>query len=255
VYRRLPATREQIGLSQEELAAVVRRAAELDTVQPDDGPDLDVETARAVLHEAGVSSAAATQALEEWQRGELVVPPPPPDDPGGRLSPVLVTERMVSLDPAGVQAALDGQLRRQWFTRGRQYGAAAAEWVPRAGLFADLRRRFDVRGTLLLDEVSRVRLDVVPSKSGTSLVRLTADLEGFRSRLLGGMVVAPAAAGALATVIGIPVESLELILSGLPIGLLVAGGGYVGASRAMERRKVRVDEALNILLDRLPVRR
>jgi len=165
-----------------------------------------------------------------------------------------VVDRVVPLDPMDVRRALESQLRRQWFAPGRNYGAAGAEWTPRAGLLADLRRRFDVRGTLLLDEVGRLRLDLAPGKPGTSSVRLSADLGGLRSRLLGGMVAVPAVAGAAVSLVGIPVESLELVAAGLPIGLAVAGGGYVGASRTLERRRARVEESLQILLDRLPLR-
>ncbi len=242
----------QTSLTPDELAAVVRRATELDTPRPVDGPDLELEDARLVLREAGVSPAAASQALEEWRRGEIAVAPPPPlPDPGGRLSPVVVVERLVPLEPAAVKASLDAVLRRQLFTRGRQFGAAGAEWVPKSGLFADLRRRLDMRGTLLLDEVSRLRLEVAPAKPGTSSVRLTADLGALRSRLLTGMVGLPAAAGATVSLIGIPTTTPELIASGLPIGLALAGGGYVGASRSMERRRAHLEEALHIILDRL----
>ena len=239
-------------MSADELAAVVRRASELDSVVPIHESDLDVDEARLVLHEAGVSPGATEQALAEWRRGELAATPPPPVvDPGGRLSPVVTVERVVPLEPSAVRQALDGQLRRQWFTAGRSYGAAGAEWLPRSGLLADMRRRFDVRGTLLLDEVGRLRLDLTPGKPGTSLVRLTADLGGLRSRLLSGLVALPAAAGAAVSLVGIPTSAPELIVGGLPVGLAVAGGGYVGASRTLEKRKGRVDESLHILLDRL----
>jgi hypothetical protein len=242
----------QSSLTPDELAAVVRRATELDTPRPVHGPDLDVEDARLVLQEAGVSPAAAQQALEEWRRGEIAAAPPPPlPDPGGRLSPVVVIERLVPLDPAAVKTTLDAVLRRQWFTRGRQFGAAGAEWVPKSGLIADMRRRLDVRGTLLLDEVSRLRLEVAPSKPGTASIRLTADLGGLRSRLLSAMVGLPAAAGATVSLVGIPTTTPELIASGLPIGLALAGGGYVGAGRTMERRRAKIEEALHIIVDRL----
>ena len=46
----------------------------------------------------------------------------------------------------------------------------------------------------------------------------------------------------------------ELIASGLPIGLVLAGGGYLGASRTLEKRRARIDEGLHILLDRLAPR-
>jgi hypothetical protein len=189
VDRRPPATRASAALSADELAAVVRRASELDAVVPVHETDLDVDEARLVLREAGVSSGAAEQALAEWRRGDLVVAAPPPiADPGG---------------------------------------------------------------TLLLDEVGRLRLDLTPGKQGTSAVRLTADLGGLRSRLLNGLVALPAAAGAAVSLVGIPTSAPELIAGGLPVGLAVAGGGYLGASRTLERRKARVDESLHILLDRL----
>jgi hypothetical protein len=249
--RRLPATRPPAVLSADELAAVVRRATELDAVAPEPLSDLDVSEARHVLQEVGVSSAAAEQALAEWRAGELGVVAPPPIAAPAHLSPMVVVERTVPLDPSVFRQTLDGMLRRQWFTGGRSFGPATAEWLPRSGLFADMRRRFDVRGTLLLHEVGRLRLDVLPGKPGTSLVRLTADLGNLRSRLVGSMVGLPAAAGATVSLIGIPTTTPELIATGLPIGLVVAGGGYLGASRALEKRKARIEENLHILLDRV----
>ncbi len=252
--RRLPATRAGAarppGLTADELAAVVRRASQLDAVGPDIHPDLDVDDAREVLREAGVSPASAEQALAEWRAGQLGVVAPPPITAPARLSPVVVVERTVPLEPAELRQTLDRMLRRQWFTGGRSFGPATAEWLPRSGMFADMRRRFDVRGTLLLHEVGRLRLDVQPGRSGTSLVRLTADLGNLRSRLVGSMVGLPAAAGATVSLVGIPTSAPELIASGLPIGLVVAGGGYLGASRTLERRRAAIEENLHILLDR-----
>jgi hypothetical protein len=238
------------SLSPDELAAVVRRASELDAVLPRHESDLDVDDARSVLREAGLSPGAAEQALEEWRRGEIVVQPPPPLDSARLLPPIVSIERAVPLDSAAVQARLDGVLRRQWFTRGRRYGTAGCEWLPRSGLLADLRRRLDVRGTLLLHDVGRVRVELRPGAAGTSLARVSADLGAYRSRLVGGMVVAPVAAGAVASLIGIPAESIDLIAAGLPVGLALAGGGYLGAARSLDRRKVRVEDSLHILLDR-----
>jgi hypothetical protein len=83
------------------------------------------------------------------------------------------------------------------------------------------------------------------------MVRVTADLGGLRSRLVGSMVGLPAAAGAAVSLVGIPASAPELIASGLPLGLVVAGGGYLSASRTLERRKARIEESLHILLDRL----
>lgn len=252
--RRLPATRggaaRASGLTAGELATVVRRASQLDAAGPDVHPDLDVADAREVLREAGVSPAAAEQALAEWQAGELDVAAPPPIVAPVRLSPVVVVERTVPLEPAELRQTLDGMLRRQWFTGGRSFGPGTAEWLPRSGMFADMRRRFDVRGTLLLHEVNRLRLEVQPGRSGSSSVRLTADLGNLRSRLVGSLVGLPAAAGATVSLIGIPTSTPELIASGLPIGLVVAGGGYLSAARTLEKRKAHLEENLHILLDR-----
>src|ERR1700712_5743503 len=108
--RHLPATRPPAVLSADELAAVVRRATELDAVAPDPLSDLDVSEARHVLQEVGVSPAAADQALAEWRRGELAVAPPPPIPAPVRLSSVVVVERPVPLDPAALRQTLDGML-------------------------------------------------------------------------------------------------------------------------------------------------
>jgi hypothetical protein len=254
--RPAPRLARPANLSPDELAAVVRRASELDRVVPEHETDLDVDEVRTVLREAGVSPEAAEQALTEWRRGELAVAvPPAPVEAVGRLSPLVVVTRTVPLDPRAVRAALEGSLRRQQFAPGRDYGAAGAEWVPRAGLVAELRRKLDLRGTLLLHDVSRIRLDLAPGRPGSCALRLSADLGPYRRQLLSGLVGLPAAAGAAVSLVGIPTSSTELFVSGLPIGLAVAGGGYLSAARTLDRRKARIEESLHILLDRLNVPR
>ncbi|MCW2546391.1 MAG: hypothetical protein JWN96_851, partial [Mycobacterium sp.] len=59
-------------LSQDDLALVVKRAAELHIAegQPAEAT-LDEDTALEVLREAGLSDEAAAQALSEWRRGRL----------------------------------------------------------------------------------------------------------------------------------------------------------------------------------------
>src|ERR1700749_1109866 len=111
-------------LSQEDLALVVRRAAELHlagTGHPE--TMLDEEAVMAVLEEAGVSKAAAGQALSEWRRGSLehgVTLPAP--QPISAMDPTAAVARRVPIASERVADVLDRSLSRHLFMRGRRNG-------------------------------------------------------------------------------------------------------------------------------------
>jgi hypothetical protein len=185
-------------LSQEDLALVVKRAAELHlagTGQPD--AMLDEEAVLAVLQEAGVSKDAAGQALSEWRRGSLehgiTLPAPVPRS---AMDPTAAVARRLPIPSERVVDVLDAALGRHLFMRGRRSGhnPSSGEWVPRRGMLADLRRGLDFRGSLLLKDLNRIRVEVVPAGPDDSRVTLTADISSYRGRLLGFMVGLPVVA-------------------------------------------------------------
>jgi hypothetical protein len=239
-------------LSQEDLALVVKRAAELHlagTGQPD--ALLDEDAVLAVLQEAGVSKDAAGQALSEWRRGSLehgiVLPAPAPQS---TMDPSAAVVRRLPIPSERVADVLDRALSRHLFMRGRRNGLGG-EWVPREGMVANLRRGLNLRGSLLLKDLDRIRVDVLPVGVDASRVTLTADITSQRSRLLGFMVGVPALAAIGFGIGGLAEGSLELGLIGTPLAALTAGGGYQGAAHLLEERREKARESLDIFLDRL----
>ena len=242
-------------LSQEDLALVVKRATELHlagTGQPD--AMLDEEAVLAVLQEAGVSKDAAGQALTEWRRGSLehgiMLPAPMPRS---TMDPTAAVVRRLPVPSERVADVLDAALSRHLFMRGRRSGhnPHSGEWVPRSGMFADLRRRLDFRGSLMLKDVNRIRVDVQPVGLDDSRVTLTADISSYRSQLLGFLVGVPAVVGIGLGIGGLAESSLELGLIGTPLAALTAGGGYRGAAHLLEQQREKTREMLDIFLDRL----
>jgi hypothetical protein len=239
-------------LSQEDLALVVKRAAELHVAgSPQPESMLDEEAVLEVLQEAGVSKDAAGQALLEWRRGSLehgvMLPSPAPST---ALEPTAAVARRLPIPSDRVSDVFDAALGRHLFTRGRRSGLGG-EWVPRTGMFADLRRGLDFRGSLLLKDVNRIRLDVLPMGEDDSRVTLTADISRYRSRLLGFLVGVPAVAAVGFGIAGIVDTSVDLAFIGTPLAVLAAGGGYLGAAHLLEQQREKTREALDVFLDRL----
>jgi hypothetical protein len=241
-------------LSQDDLALVVKRAAELHVAGAGDAPDtaLDENTAYEVLREAGLSEQAARQALAEWQHGSLsahgVLLPAP--DPKTRLEPTASVARQLPIPPERMADVFDALVRRQYFTRGRRIGLGG-DWLPRNGLWADVRRKLDFSGKLVLKDINRLRLEVRSASGGNSRVTVTADVSTYRGWIVCGLVGVPAATALGLGLGGIAEGSIEMVLVGTPLAALAAGGGYQGAGYLLERRRERVREALDIVLDRL----
>jgi hypothetical protein len=237
-------------LSQADLALVIKRATELHNAGDDASGEafIDEREALELLREAGLSDGAASQALQEWQRGNLsygVALPAP--SPRSRLAPTASVARQLPIAPDRMADAFDAAVRRQLYVRGRRDGLGG-DWLPRQGALAKVSRRLDFSGKLLLKDVDRLHLDVRPGGGGHSRVILTADVSSYRSALLTGLVGVPAVAA-----VGLGLGAIEVteLAIGTPIGLVAAGGGYQHAGRLLEKRRQRVAEALDVLLDRI----
>jgi hypothetical protein len=240
-------------LSQEDLAIVVQRAAELHIAGEDDSTEimLDEETVLDVLREAGLSEDAAGQALSEWQRGNLsrgVTLPTPA--PRSRLEPTATVARQLPIAPDRMADIFDAAARKQFFHRGRRVGLGG-DWLPKTGMLAELRRGLDFTGTLLLKDVDRISLDVRPASRGHCRVTLSAEVSTYRSWLVGTLIGVPAFAAVAMGIGGLTQEMYELAFVGTPLAAIATGGGYQGAAHLLEKRREKTREALDVLLDRL----
>jgi hypothetical protein len=236
-------------LSQADLELIVRRATELHVAggQPAAG-DFDLDAARTVLREAGVSEEATEQALRDFSKGRLAhgLPVAAPA-PRTRLEPTVCVARELPVPPERVADVFDAALRRQFFERGRRAGLGG-DWVPKRGVVAKVGRKLNMQGKVLLRDIDRIRLEVRPVDAGHARVTVTAVVSTYRNAvattLIGIPLVAAAGFGLGA------IETTELVI-GTPIGLLAAGGGYLGTGRLLEQRREQVGEALDVVLDRL----
>lgn len=239
-------------LTPDDAAAVLRRAAELDTPAVTEHDALDESVVRAAAREVGLSEAAVEQAVAEWRTGVLA--PLPPLDARRRagLPGLVVVEAQVALSCAATAAGLEAWLRGQWFERRRTRGPES-EWAPRRGLLAGARRVADLQHRLRLSGVGRLRVCVAPAASG-SRVRLVADLGDIRSGLLAGLVATPAVltAGGVAIALVLPAGSaMPEVLLALPAAAGAGSLGWLGARGVLEHRRDRLSEELEQALEAL----
>lgn len=235
-------------LSEPEVAALVQRAVEIDALRGGSG-DLDIAAVRQIVADVGVSDAAFSQALSEWQAGVLAAPRAGLGVDRQRAAGALAcAERLVALNPLATAARLDAVLRRQCLDRIRRAGAES-EYVRRRGLMADLQRGLDFRGQIRLKDVARLTATIQPSGEVCSRVRISVDLRAYRLGMLTGAISAPLAAGSVVALGSIPLS--EWLLLGLPVGAVLSAGGWAGARLAVQARRAKVEDALAAVLDGL----
>lgn len=241
-------------LSPDDAAAVLRRAAELDTTPLEEQDALDEDVVRAAAREVGLSERAVAQAVQEWRAGALA--PLPELLPDRRLGLLATTaaSRVVDVPAERALGSLDAWLRAQWFERRRVRGAES-EWAPRPGVVAAARRLADVQGRLRLSSVRRLRVCVAPAAGGAR-VRLVADLADHRNGLLAGLVATPAlvVGAGVGVAVGLPGDALPEVLLAGPAALLGGGAGWLGARKAMDVKRAQVHEELERALDELVTR-
>lgn len=242
VDRRRPAAR----LSSDEVALVMRRAAELDS--EDDQPDadgIDAAAVEAAAREVGLPTSAVRQALAELHAGSLE-----PTGRRGRSSAELrrpVEARVVTAAPPTVHATIENLLHQQTFVRRTGHWQRAV-FRRRFDLSAKLRRLFDLRGIIQLAGVRTVILTVSHSGDQRHLVRLEAQLSGLPSRARALVV-----ATAIGVFTGVALAGAILFDGALAIGG-VAYASAIGAwlwlgRRLLRRRNEEVRETLAGFLD------
>lgn len=245
-------------LTQDELAAVLRRAAELDAEGGLPVPlgGLDPRVVEAAAVEAGLSPQAVRRALDE-----VLHPDERPPDiyADGRLpSRELVVEREVPGTVDDVEARIGRFLRRQRFEQTRVF-ADGSRWAPRRGMVANIMKGIDPGGKLSLKQVRAVSVTVsslgpvgtdAPGRESV-LVRVALDLAGVRSIHTTWLGVGGAAGGA--AVIGsaawFGVDPIALV--SLPVAGGLTYGGHIVGRREVRSEVEKIHTAVAGLLDQL----
>lgn len=242
------------GLTQDEIALVLRRAAELDTETACQvGNGLDAASLELAAVEAGISRESVRRALAELRAGALQRPE--------RQRRTLLGARTVTLcrtvpGPATtVEQSLHRFLQRELFELRRDFGERTS-WIPRKGLDARVRRSVDwgIQRRLVLRDVQEVGLSVVEepgSHGGRVLVRFDIDVLATR-RAQGWVVGSAAVAGGVVAAGGgaaIGPEPALLITTAAGAGL--AGLGHRFGSALYRNRVGDIESAVGGVLDNL----
>ena len=241
-------------LSQDEVALVLRRAAELDrdaSYAPTSG--LDLAALEQVAMEAGISLPSVRRAVAELRAGAL---DRAPVRRRAWLGPATLTLCRTIPGPASaVEQELHRFLVRELFELRRDFGDRTW-WVPRRGLDARVRRTIDrgVQRRLILRDVQHVEVSVVDEPGFDDdrvLVRLEIDVRAQR-RAQGKVKCAAAALGgglAALTASLAGIEPLLLVTTAAGAGIVV-GGHRVGTS--LYRNRVgEIESGVAGILDRL----
>lgn len=235
-------------LTPDEAAAVIRRAAELDTSRPSPALGLDRAAIEEAAREVGISAEAVRRALAEHDaRAEL-----PPEPAPGVLGPVQAgAQRSLDLPVDLAEQRVAKWLRQQTFEPVRQH-RHTLEWRRRDDWTANLRRTFDFARRVRLRSADTVASSVVDTGDGRALVRLDADLANTRRGLQIGWIALPGAAGPVAAVaVGVVTGEVAFPAVGVPASLALAGLGTVGGRRALARARSDTARELEFFLDRL----
>lgn len=236
-------------MTDDEVALVLRRAADLDTAPPS-ASGLPVEAVEAAAAEVGLSPAAVRHAVAELRAGALDSEQPPGDG-------VVVCARVVPGGCDGCLLSVERFLKGQALVRARDRGTEQV-WRPRDDVLAKVQRGLDLGGTIRLRAITELVVRVVEVEGGT-LVRIVA-------RLLPATAAAPTIGAGVGSAVGAAGLGAAGLALGDPAWLLAAAGALTGGAavgtvgwragrtvRAGERRKVA--EAVDGFLDELELGR
>lgn len=256
-------------LSRDEVAIVLRRAAEIDAagLGPSDADGYDPAAVEAAAGEVGLSPEAVRRAVAELRVGSLADEPEPKAArrrrartgravaqaagpvPNRRRADTVVDQRTVRFAPDDVLGAIDRLLRSQMFLPGRRTGDRAV-FRPRDDLAAKLRRKLDLARTIRLDGISCVTAVATPADGGT-LVRVEAELERSRASVLAGSAGAGAGVALTMGFAGALVGEAALVIAALPAGTFLAAGGMRVRAQRWELQREEIGDSLAAVLDRL----
>jgi hypothetical protein len=246
----MPDARRSPRLTSDEVARVLRRAAELDalTTTPGEVDGYDPGAIEDAAREVGLSPAAVRQAVAELRVGALPVPGDRRPAKPGR-SRTVSHQRLVAVGPDAALATVDRFLRTQMFEQRRRAGDRAL-YRPRSDLVASLRRGLDFAGAIKLDGLRTVSVTAVAADDRT-LVRVEAELTASRANAVAGGAAAGTTVALFTGLLGAVLAEPVLVVGALPAGAAVGGGGIRVAEARWRRRRDDVAEALDSLLDRL----
>jgi hypothetical protein len=240
-------------LTSDEVAVVLRRAAELDAVADRAALDdrYDPAAVEQAAAEVGLSPAAVRQAVAELRAGAL---PTEPDNgrhrrvrPGG--SRFVTQQRLVDTPPDAVQAAVERFLRSQMFELRRRSGDRSV-FRQRSDLMASLRRGLDFAGVIKLDGIRTVSLVATPADDRT-LVRVEAELASSHTNVVAGAAGTGTAVAVAMGMGGALLAEPGLVIAALPVGAVVGVSGARVLGGRWRQRRDDVDEVLGGLIDRM----
>lgn len=240
-------------LTSDEVAVVLRRAAEIDAAdhRPGDADGYDPAAIEEAAGEVGLSPAAVRQAVAELRVGSLA--PQPATQPKRRVRTrapdQIVDQRRVAVAPDRVLPAIDRLLRAQMFLPGRRTEDRAV-FRPRDDMAARLRRKLDFTRGIRLDGISCVTAIATPADGGT-LVRVEAQLETSRSSVMAGSAGAGAGVALAMGFVGALLSEAALVIAALPAGTVLAAGGMRARGQKWDRQREEISDSLAAVLDRL----
>jgi hypothetical protein len=224
-------------LTSDEVAAVLRRASELDQRGDQHPAGIELAALEEAAGEVGLSPAAVHQALAELDVGAL------------RRTDGVVAEQSVIERPIDrVERDLERLLHRQLLVVRRD--GHRSLWQRRTDVYANVVRYTDPRGWQRLRAIRELRVHLAAVDDGEStLVRLEVD--GMREPSLSARVGLPAGAGALAGGgAALVAHQPELLVVGLPVAAAAAMALKADA-RVQRRRAERRGYGLSALLAEL----
>ena len=245
-------------LSEDEVALVFRRAAELEAEAPGDRAEFDVATLERIAAEAGLSPAAVRQAIAELHTGRLV-PAPPEGRPRRRLATApavpstVVVERRISAPPDVVRHRLDSYLKLQMFRVCRRRGDLTI-WEPSRSLAANVMRGIDLVDRIRLRRVDGLEVQVTPDgdHGRRAHVRIVLDVSRVHRNARSGTLAGGAlgASGVVAGIAGLAVGLPELALV-VPFTTGAATAAHFGSRSTYAKHVKRAVDAIELVLDEL----
>lgn len=217
-------------LTRAQAELVLKRAAELEAARNEDGDDaIALAEIERLGQEVGLSQRAVSQAVAEWERGQLA---PPEPQLGDRVfgDPYVEVSRWVPRAAGRVDRALAKFMNEQLMVVERQSGDRV-EWVQAPGLFAGLSRSLAFAHRYSFGPASRVETLVVEDDGG-SFVSFRIELGA--ARRLGATALAwrGAALSAMALLMAQGASDLSALL-----GFVGASGAGMSALWWAERRR------------------
>jgi hypothetical protein len=249
-------------LNSDEVALVLRRAADLEARTEgraaDDG--FDAAAVEEAALEVGLSPAAVRQALAELHTGALATDRR--RRPGRRSDPSIVqAARLIPCPPEVVHGHADRYLHKQTFEVRRRQDEVTL-YRQRRDMASSLRRSLDFRGTIQLERVSAVTLTITPvgatpangaGSGGRCMVRLVSELRG-RAEMYSLVGFCGAAVAGTFGLLGLLFSAPSVVIGALVAGAGVTLGGLAIGRGWWRRRRTRVAETLDGLLDSLEQR-